>query len=260
VVNRGLFYLGAHEPQWLHRTDVPLFISHKRLIRYMKDLPIAKTRWALDSGAFSELAKYGEWLTTEAEYVHAVLTYQDEMGELDWAAPLDWMCEPFMLEKTGLTVREHQHRTTSNLLRLRDSGWGLPFIPVLQGWRVKDYLSHWEQYERAGVHLEDEPIVGVGSVCRRQATGEATAIFASLRPLRLHGFGVKLSGLTRFGHFLTSCDSLAWSYEAWKQDARLPGHQTHKHCGNCLDYALHWREGVIRRMEESDGHRTSRSP
>jgi len=194
VVNRGLFYLGAHEPQWLHRTDVPLFISHKRLIRYMKDLPIAKTRWALDSGAFSELAKYGEWLTTEAEYVHAVLTYQDEMGELD--------C----------------------------------------------------------VHLEDEPIVGVGSVCRRQATGEATAIFASLRPLRLHGFGVKLSGLTRFGHFLTSCDSLAWSYEAWKQDARLPGHQTHKHCGNCLDYALHWREGVIRRMEESDGHRTSRSP
>jgi len=170
------------------------------------------------------------------------------------------MCEPFMLEKTGLTVREHQHRTTSNLLRLRDSGWGLPFIPVLQGWRVKDYLSHWEQYERAGVHLEDEPIVGVGSVCRRQATGEATAIFASLRPLRLHGFGVKLSGLTRFGHFLTSCDSLAWSYEAWKQDARLPGHQTHKHCGNCLDYALHWREGVIRRMEESDGHRTSRSP
>jgi hypothetical protein len=254
------FYLGTHEAQWLHRTDVPLFISHRRLIRYAKDLPIAKTRWALDSGAFSELAKYGEWHTSEAEYVQAVLTYSDEMGELDWAAPMDWMCEPFMLAKTGLTVREHQHRTTSNLLALRHTGWDLPFIPVLQGWRVKDYLRHWEEYERAGVHLEDEPIVGVGSVCRRQSTGEATAIFASLRPLRLHGFGVKLSGLTRFGHLLTSCDSMAWSFEANKQRRRLPGHEHHKHCGNCMEYALDWRSRVVARMEATNGHRAQHRP
>jgi hypothetical protein len=252
------FYLGTHEPQWLHRLeDVPLFISYRRLLRYRsRELPIARTRWALDSGAFSELAKYGEWRTTENQYVHDALVYREEMGRPDWIAPMDWMCEPFMLEKTGRTIREHQALTTGNLLALRGKAADLPFIPVLQGWRVKDYLRHWEMYEAAGIHLEDESTVGVGSVCRRQGTGEAAAIFASLSGLRLHGFGVKLSGLSRFGGFLTSCDSLAWSYEAVQRGRRIVGHP-HRHCGNCMDYALMWRERVVKRLEDQNGYRTN---
>ncbi len=33
--------------------------------------------------------------------------YRDEIGCLLWAAPQDWMCEPWITAKTGLTVAEH---------------------------------------------------------------------------------------------------------------------------------------------------------
>jgi len=53
---------------------------------------------------------------------------------------MDWMSEPIMLAKTGLTVAVHQARTVANYLALRDLAPDLPFIPVLQGWRLDDYL------------------------------------------------------------------------------------------------------------------------
>jgi hypothetical protein len=52
------FYLGTHLPSWLGSVPVPLFVSHRRLARSAR-LPVARTRWALDSGGFSELAGYG---------------------------------------------------------------------------------------------------------------------------------------------------------------------------------------------------------
>src|SRR5690348_3500846 len=97
------FYLGSHQPNWLTKVDVPLFISHKRLCRY-KTLPKAKTRWSLDSGAFSEIAKHGRWTLSPDDYLTAVRRYRDDIGKLDWAAPQDWMCEPAMTILTGLTT------------------------------------------------------------------------------------------------------------------------------------------------------------
>ena len=52
-----------------------------------------------------------------------VRLYRDEVGGLQCAAPQDWMCEPQIVAKTGLSVREHQQRTVENLLdRLVASG------------------------------------------------------------------------------------------------------------------------------------------
>jgi hypothetical protein len=90
---------------------------------------------------------------------------------------MDWMCEPHMTAKTGLTVREHQQRTVENYLRLRDHG---PFIPVLQGWEPGEYLACVELYEQYGVDLTTLPLVGVGSVCRRQSDHEIGWIFRTL--------------------------------------------------------------------------------
>jgi hypothetical protein len=74
--------------------------------------------------------------------------------------------------KTGLTVAVHQQRTVVNFMRLRD--WlGQIVIPVLQGWTRDDYMSCWQLYSDLGTDLESEPIVGLGSVCRRQNTAEA---------------------------------------------------------------------------------------
>lgn len=243
--------MGTHMPHWLATVNVPLFVSHRRLAG-RRTLPRARVGWALDSGGFTELSMFGEWRTTPEEYVAAVRRYRDEIGGLEWAAPQDWMCEPFMLDKTGLTVGEHQRRTVENYLELRSLAPDLPFVPVLQGWAVGDYLRHADAYERAGVDLPTEPTVGVGSVCRRQATSEIEDLMLRLRPLRLHGFGVKTEGLSRYAYLLASADSLAWSYTA-RNRPPLPG-CTHKSCANCLRFALRWRDRVLARCSSQQLH------
>jgi hypothetical protein len=112
------FYLGIHHPHWLRSVPVPVFVSHAALSRYKRALPrrLDGAIWALDSGAFSEIDKYGRWVTTPEAYIMAVRRYRDEIGGLAWAAPMDWMCEPFMVAKTGLTVRVHQRRTVDSVL------------------------------------------------------------------------------------------------------------------------------------------------
>lgn len=246
------FYLGVHRVNWLEQTDVPLFIS-TRLLSGRRRLPIPIGRWALDSGAFTELSMFGEFQTTPESYVAAVQRYVDEMGNLDWAAPQDWMCEPWVVAKTGLTVQEHQQRTVDNYLTLRSLAPDLPFVPVLQGWDLSDYAAHVDMYTERGVDLYGERLVGLGSVCRRQSTDQIDNLtwILSSRGLRLHGFGVKTLGLGRYAGHLVSADSMAWSYAA-RRSQPMPGHG-HKSCANCLLWALRWRERVLRVVE-------SRSP
>ncbi|WP_033222224.1 DUF7221 family queuine tRNA-ribosyltransferase-like protein [Kitasatospora phosalacinea] len=238
------FFLGTHQPDWLARTSVPLFVSYRRLAN-RKTLPRAIGPWALDSGGFTELSMHGEWRTAPGAYLTAVRRYADEIGNLAWAAPMDWMCEPWIVQNTGLSVAEHQRRTVANFQQLRDAAPNLPIVPVLQGWSLDDYQHCADLYDKAGIDLTSEPLVGLGSVCRRQATTEAALIVTTLaaRGLRLHGFGFKMHGLRIAGHHLASADSLAWSYEA-RHKPPMPGH-THKNCANCRPYALAWRTRVL---------------
>lgn len=161
-----------------------------------------------------------------------------------WAAPMDWMCEPFVVERTGLSVREHQERTVQSYLSLRG-----PFVPVLQGWTVEDYWRCIDLYAEAGVELRDEPVVGIGSVCRRQGTTDTENLIVELASygIRLHGFGFKRNGLDRVAWALHSADSLAWSYNA-RRNPPLPG-CTHKNCNSCLRWALRWRSTVVSKLE-----------
>jgi hypothetical protein len=53
---------------------------------------------------------------------------------------MDSMCEPQILAKTGKSVAERQRLTTDNFLELTAKAPDLPFIPVLQGWTLADYL------------------------------------------------------------------------------------------------------------------------
>lgn len=248
------FYLGTHQPQWLSDARfarVPLFVSHRRLTG-RQTLPRAVGRWALDSGGFSELSLYGGWVTPPAAYVAAVRRYDAEIGNLDWAAPQDWMCEPHMLARTGLTIADHQRRTVANYLDLT-ARWAAvsdadsPFMPVLQGWTQADYLHCVDLYAQAGVDLTAVPVVGVGSVCRRQATGEIAEVLAELaqRDLWLHGFGMKAEGFRACRHLLLSADSMAWSFNARRERVALPGCAGHKNCANCARYALAWRGRML---------------
>jgi hypothetical protein len=244
-----MFYLGTHMPHWMVTATVPLFVSHRRLYG-RKRLPRAATRWALDSGAFSEIAAHGRFETTPAEYVRAIRRYQDDIGRLDWAAPQDHMCEPWILAGSHIadTVAEAQRYTVDNYLTLRGIDDTLPIIPVLQGQTIADYENHVAMYAWAGVDLDDEPLVGVGSVCRRQATDDIAQIIATLSvDLRLHGFGVKSDGIARYGWMLTSADSMAWSSRG-RHIYPCPRGRA-KTCANCLHHALDWRANVLRQTE-----------
>ena len=242
------FYLGTHSANWLGELTVPLFISHRRLKGY-KTLPVARGSWALDSGGFTELNQPPyRWKTTEDEYVEAVQRYIAEVGGLEWAAPMDWMCEPAVIAKTGLSVREHQERTVLNYLALRDRG---PFVPVLQGQHLADYEVCVDLYRDAGVDLWAEPIIGLGTVCRRSRAPEIACIVNELAStgLRLHGFGMKSAGLARVGHLLTSADSMAWSTRgrmAWQHDrVKMCGGSHVGSCANCRTWAMNWRNRVV---------------
>lgn len=242
------FYLGIHQPIWLTRVpDIPLLVSHRRL-GHRRTLPRAVTEWALDSGGFTELQLHGRWQIEEKEYVRAVRRYADEIGNLVWAAPQDWMCEHRILKRTGLTVREHQRRTVRNFVCLRELAPELPFVPVLQGWTLADYERCAELYSRAGIDLESAPLVGVGTVCRRQSGADVERIMRAFatRNLNLHGFGIKLSGLNRYAEALASSDSMSWSRRGRYVPGCTPSHRTES---NCLHFALSW----YRRIQDTLG-------
>jgi hypothetical protein len=245
------FYLGVHRPNWLEQTDVPLFVSHMTLRRY-KSLPRALGKWALDSGGFSQVAFHGSYTCTATDYARAVRSYRDEIGGLQWAAIQDWMCEPFVLAKTGLTLQDHRVRTVFSLVHLRMLAPDVLWMPVLQGWHLDDYLRCRDAYSRAGVDLTRERVVGLGSVCRRQHAGEAEAIIRRLQSegLRLHGFGFKTLGLQKVSSALESSDSMAWSLNA-RRNAPMEG-CSHRNCANCLKFALAWREGVLRAIQRGE--------
>ena len=234
----SVFYLGAHQPHWLWQTAFPLFVSHRALTR-RRSLRPGSCRWALDSGGFTELSLHGRWITPPEDYAAAVTRYAGQIGGLDFAAPQDWMCEPVMLARTGLPVAEHQHRTVANYLALRQLA---PLAAVHPG----------------GAGLAAAPTTWPASTCTPRpgstwprCPGSGSGRYAAASPpprspsssppwprrgLRLHGFGIKTTGLGQYGHLLASADSMAWSYAARRAPA-LPGCTGHRNCANCLTYA-----------------------
>ena len=217
---------------------MPLFVS-VRVMRKRTRFPTPTAPWALDSGGFTEVSTFGKWETTARDYINEVRRIQDHMPLLAWVAPQDWMCEPWIIAKTGLSVREHQARTVSNFVGLRAQP-GAIVIPVLQGYGPADYDRCFEQYSTAGIDLTKEPVVGIGSVCRRSGTDEAQQLirYVAEHGVRLHGFGLKGCTFKACRDVLVSADSMAWSYAA-RREGRNP---------NSPVEAMAWRERLLAAM------------
>jgi len=255
-----IFYLGVHRPPWLRLMyeklpfekkprAVPLFLSYSTL-GSLGRLPRAVSRWALDSGAYTELTHHGQWRIGARAYAAGVQRIRTTVGNMDWAGPQDWTCDKKSLAMSGLTVLDHQKRTTRNLLDLWNLG--APVIPVLQGWTADDYERHIEAYGKAGVDLHSAPLVGVGSVAGRQQTKFTWDLLAMLKArygLRIHAFGLKRVGLINSARYIASADSMGWSGEARRERASDParrGHEgQHASCANCIEKALEWRAEML---------------
>ena len=239
------FFLGIFEPYWLAHCDFPLMVARQRLFRsgdHHRPLPRARHRWVLDSGGFTQLHKHGHYPFTADQYASQVETLNNEVGNLVWASPMDWMCEAGALKQTGLTVPEHQRRTVENFIELRER-LGTLVIPVLQGWERDDYLRCVDLYEAAGVDLNRQRVVGLGSVCRRNATNDIASIVTDLDGLNLHAYGVKGHPLRLLQDRLISADSMAWSFAARFGD-RHPDCE-HWRCTDCRRFATYWRENLL---------------
>ena len=181
----------------------------------------------LDSGAFSELTKFDGWKWPVHDFAEFVRTACKVLGTVKHAGIQDWMCEPHMLAKTGLTVEEHQRRTVANFCLLRRCWPSVPWLPTLQGHTVADYMRCAQMYRDQRVELDAFDLVGLGSVCRRSRTLEIEHVIREVKaglPMRtrLHGFGVKSEGNLLACWGLASVDSMAWSRRArgMEQDLR----------------------------------------
>lgn len=224
------FYTGLHQP-----SDAKHFprcmISVNRLRERKGDFVVGE--WMLDSAAFTELDRFGAYRHEPSEYADQIRRWK-ACGNLVSATSQDYMCEPFMLGKTGLSTAIHQRLTTERYDALLACDTGVYVMPVVQGYAPSEYVQHLIDY---GTRLAPGAWVGVGSVCKRNAApNKIAAVLLAIkqaRPdLRLHGFGVKTTALASelVRECLYSADSMAWSFAArknggnandWREAARF---------------------------------------
>lgn len=214
------FFTGLHQPSDAKHFDAA-FVSVNRL-RGRKG-PFLAGDWIMDSGAFTEISTHGHYRHEAAEYAEEIRRWATNgSGRLLAAVAQDWMCEPWIIVKTGLTVERHQQLTIEryDALLVEDTA-GTYILPVLQGYAPADYVRHIQMY---GHRLTLGAWVGVGSVCKRNGDPQTVAAvllaIKEARPdLRLHGFGLKTTALAHplVRTLLQTADSMAWSFHARRQ-------------------------------------------
>jgi hypothetical protein len=211
------FFVGLHQPSDAKHFEASM-ISVNRLKGRKSAFEVGD--WMMDSGAFTSILTHGGYPDGPEAYAAHIRRWATN-GNLLCAVAQDYMCEPFMVAKTGLSVAEHQRLTIERYddLLACDTA-GVYIMPVLQGYAPSDYVAHLGAY---GSRLAHGAWVGVGSVCKRNGNASAIeevlcAIRAARPDLRLHGFGLKTtalrSGLVR--QCLHTADSMAWSFAARK--------------------------------------------
>lgn len=215
-----IFYVGLHHPADSRHFE-RCMVSINAIRERKSDLPV--NEWILDSGAFTEVSRHGHFRSSVAEYAEQVKRWS-RCGTLKAAVSQDFMCEPWILEKWGLTVEGNQQATIDRYDELSALvGKAAYVMPILQGYWADEYLRHIRLY---GDRLWARRWVGVGSVCKRNANMKAIEIVLGTihreRPdLLLHGFGVKTTALKSsvVQECLYSADSMAWSSGSrWQQD------------------------------------------
>lgn len=211
------FYVGLPRPSDAHRFE-RCCISVNRLRNRKSNFVVHD--WILDSGAFTEISTHGYYRSTVRNYADQIRRWST-CGNLVIAVSQDYMCEDFILQRTNLTIADHQKLTIDRYDALIAEQLPTPIMPVLQGYAPNDYIQHIRQY---GEKLKYGQWTGVGSVCKRNADVDAIeavllAIKSERPDLRLHGFGVKTTALKSVivRDSLYSADSMAWSFAARKE-------------------------------------------
>lgn len=163
----------------------------------------------LDSGAFGSAF----W---DGGYTYGTDDYLDIVARLRpaWWVTMDYPCEPNILK--DMPVRQRIDRTVDNTATLSTAPFS-GFLPVIQGWQIKDFLYCVDRMEQADLIRE---VMGIGSICRRGKQEPIVAIIRELSKrlpgIKFHAFGVKVSTLSynngEILNYLDSLDTAAWQF------------------------------------------------
>ncbi len=249
-----LLWIGAQEPSWVWQEDAAgrFMLSGARAMERHgnRPWPQATVPVMWDSGAYIHLKKHGRWTWPAHDYAVYTARACRGLGRIEHAAPQDWMCETDILLKThahelrtgskaeadawllarrSAAVEEHQRRTVVSFVFLRATCPKVPFMPVLQGYYPREYLACAQLYRDLGVRLEEYPLVGVGTICRRPKAVEIRDTLGAVSDglgldVDLHAFGVKSDAAFNAAlesGALSSTDSMAWSSRARRMENEL---------------------------------------
>lgn len=182
---------------------------------------------SLDSAGFVAMARYGGYPWATDDYLTLAACYP-----FRWFASMDYCVEPEVardreevLDRISRTIRANFDCRAG----ARERGIEHRLIPVIQGRRPEDYERCLDGLALDFRHVR---LIGVGSMCRRPASGPEglIAVLDHLdrilpKGVMLHGFGVKgtaLSQLKGLEHRVASTDSQAYG-QAARQDALSRG-------------------------------------
>ncbi|WP_338929217.1 hypothetical protein WDZ11_22270 (plasmid) [Roseomonas mucosa] len=182
---------------------------------------------ALDSAGFVAMARYGFYPWPVSDYIALAAA-----ASWRWFSAMDLCVEPQIardeaevLDRIAGTVRLY-----GECLRMAgDRGIADRLVPVVQGWRPDHYLRCLDRLPDIG-HV---PLLGVGSVCRRQTGGPdgVLRVVDTLdralgdAPARLHLYGVKSEAMHALREHprVASVDSQAYGQTA-RRAAFAAGH------------------------------------
>lgn len=208
------FYVGMHQPSGVKHLRNAM-VSINRLEHRKADFDPPEGKWLLDSGSFTRISS-GRGHMPLLDYASLIERWAAIPG-FQAAVSQDYMCEPFILRKTGMTVENHQTLTTRNYIDLRYAVADSTYImPVIQGFTPDEYARHCWQLAPM---LDEGAWIGVGSVCKRNVNPVAisavlSAILNVRSDLRLHGFGLKTTSIVcqDIAERIHSADSMSWSF------------------------------------------------
>lgn len=248
------YFTGTDRFSEAHQLDGAMLSAYA--LRGRKSPP-SVGRWMLDSGAFTQVTNYGDFIQSPADYVRLAVRFQDA-GMLACIVSQDYMCEPSVIAELQAqgrqaSVRIHQRKSVDRYVQIVDEGikQGLmvPVMPVLQGWEVEDYVDHYHIYRRmlreiaynrpwkdrygntirserglwkhpfSKYPLVNRPWVGIGSTCKRNANPEfVSQILDAVIPLLPSNTKIHLFGFKKTGLAQANIKDRIYSADSFAYD------------------------------------------
>ena len=183
------------------------------------EFPRNRNQIMMDSGAFDLIIR-----ENRDEFPFSPKEYAESIKKLEitpnYVVSMDYICSPEN-KKNNIDLI---YKTIENAKILRSEfkrGEGICFIPVVQGYDVKEYLLCIKELVNKKI-VQNGDYIGIGSLAKRRTVKEPREIIKSIYQfltkkkisVKLHCFGLNLNIIKDESIFniIKSIDSLAWTF------------------------------------------------